>query len=126
MTELETNRIKGFLGLCYRAGQVILGQDACVDAVRRETAALVLLDVGSTETSKKRFRNACRSHGVPLHGMPEGLIAGALGKSGAMAVALRQGTMAEKLKELIPDEAALDIQQFNYPNDRADIAGVQA
>ena len=36
MTELEIKKLKGFLGLCYRAGQVILGQDACVDAVRRQ------------------------------------------------------------------------------------------
>ncbi|MFH1513200.1 MAG: ribosomal L7Ae/L30e/S12e/Gadd45 family protein, partial [Bacillota bacterium] len=100
MTEQEARKLKGFLGLCQRAGQVILGQDACVDAVRRKTAALVLLDVSSTDVSKKRFRNACLSHHVPLYGVPRGLIAQALGKDGRMAAAIRQGTMAEKLKQL--------------------------
>ena len=125
MTERELGKLRGFLGLCHRAGQVILGQDACVDAVRRESAALLLMDEGSTETSKKRFRNACQSHGVPLYGVPEGLIAGALGKSGAMAAAVRKGTMAGKLEDLLPKETVTE-QQLNYPNDRADIAGVQA
>lgn len=126
MTERELGKLRGFLGLCHRAGQVILGQDACVDAVRGETAALLLLDGGSTETSKKRFRNACYSHHVPLYGVPEGLIAGALGRSGAMAAAVRKGTMAAKLKELLAGGAVTQSQQPDYPNDRADIAGVQA
>ncbi|HPJ01526.1 MAG TPA: ribosomal L7Ae/L30e/S12e/Gadd45 family protein [Candidatus Limiplasma sp.] len=126
MTERDWGKIRGFLGLCHRAGQVILGQDACVDAIRKESAALVLLDESSTQTSTKRFRNACHSHGVPLYGVPEGLIAGALGRSGAMAAAVRRGTMAGKLKELLPNDAVIQNQQLNYPNDRADIAGVQA
>ncbi len=126
MTEREWGKLRGFLGLCHRAGQVILGQDAIVDAVRKKSTALVLLDVSSTETSHKRFRNACYSHHVPLYGVPEGLIAGALGRSGAMAAAVRQGTMAGKLRELVPDEAVIKQQQNNDTNDRADIAGVQA
>ena len=105
MTQQETAKLKGFLGLCHRAGQVILGQDACVDAVRRQITALLLVDASSTETSQKRFRNACRSHHVPLYSLPENLIAGALGKDGAKAAAIRRGTMAEKLRELLPREA---------------------
>jgi ribosomal protein L7Ae-like RNA K-turn-binding protein len=126
LTERETVKLKGFLGLCRRAGQVILGQDACVDAVRRQEAALVLVDSGSTETSKKRFRNACFSHRVPLYGVPEGLIAQALGKNGAMAAAVRRGTMALRLQELLPEEILYGERPLNSDNERADIAGVQA
>jgi hypothetical protein len=126
LTEKETVKLRGFLGLCHRAGQVILGQDACVDLVRREMAALVLLDETSTETSRKRFRNACYSHYVPLYGVPEGLIAGALGRSGAMVAAVRRGTMAGKLEALLPKEAVIERKQLNFPNEHTDIAGVQA
>jgi ribosomal protein L7Ae-like RNA K-turn-binding protein len=126
LTEQETTRVKGFLGLCHRAGQVVLGQDACIDAVRKRSAALALLDESSSEPSKKRFRNACESHRVPLYQVPEGLIAGALGRNGAMAAAVRRGTMAGKLSELLPKEAIIDTQQFTNHNDHADIAGVQA
>lgn len=125
MTRQETEKLRGFLGLCHRAGQVILGQDACVDAVRKQMAALLLLDLGSTETSKKRFRNACQSHHVPLYGLPEGLIAGALGRDGVKAAAIRRGTMAGKLRELLPVETIIDDERTNN-NERADIAGVQA
>ncbi len=127
MTQRDAIKIRGFLGLCQRAGQVILGQDACVDAVRRRAAALVLLDEGSTDVSKKRFRNACKSHRVPLCEVPAGLIAGALGKEGRMAAAVRPGTMAQKLLELAGASLAAQTSGDNLTeNDSADIAGVQA
>ncbi len=127
MTQRDAIKIRGFLGLCQRAGQVILGQDACVDAVRRRAAALVLLDEGSTDVSKKRFRNACGSHSVPLCEVPAGLIAGALGKEGRMAAAVRPGTMAQKLLELADAGLAAGTCSNNFnENDSADIAGVQA
>jgi ribosomal protein L7Ae-like RNA K-turn-binding protein len=127
VTEQETIKLKGFLGLCYRAGQVILGQDACVEAVRRNQAALVLLDETSTDVSRKRFSNACTSHRVPLYGVPGGLIAQALGKEGRMAAAVRPGTMAQKLQGLIREESMTDCHsETNLTNESANIAGVRA
>lgn len=120
-------KLKGFLGLCQRAGQVILGQDACVDAVRRNQAALVVLDEGSSDVSKKRFRNACTSHHVPLYAAPRDLIAQALGKENRMAVAVRPGTMAQKLKELARDTMLTDGKpETDSIEDSANIAGVRA
>jgi len=125
LTEQEAGKIKGFLGLCCRAGQVIFGQDACVDAIRKKTAAIVLIDDSSTEGSKKRFRNACFSHHVPLYGLPEGFIAQATGRDGRRAAAIRHGTMAGKLEELMGKQPMAENRQSNT-NESADIAGVQA
>lgn len=127
MTQQEANKLKGFLGLCYRAGQIVLGQDACVNAVRKHLVALVLLDETSTDVSRKRFRNACTSHHVPLYGVPDGLIAQALGKEGRMAAAVRPGTMAQKLQGLIREESMTDCHlETNPTNESANIAGVRA
>ena len=51
-----------------------------MEAVRSETAAIVLMDSGSAPTTRKRFSDSCASHRVPLYCVPEGLIAQALGK----------------------------------------------
>jgi len=127
LTDQETIKIKGFLGLCCRAGQVILGQDACVDAIRRKTVAVVLLDDSSTEVSKKRFRNSCTSHHVPLYGVSRGLIGQATGKNGRMVAAIRQGTMANKLMELMAEQTVTaNRQSTGWKNESANIAGVQA
>ena len=107
MTEQLQHRLAGFLGLCGRAGQITLGQDACVAAVRSETAALVLIDEGSAPTTMKRFTDSCFSHQVPLYGVPCGLISQALGKDGRMTVAVRAGSMATKLVALLAEETPI-------------------
>lgn len=107
MTEQTLQRLSGFLGLCGRAGQVTMGQDACVAAVRAETAAIVLLDAGSSAATQKRFTDSCTSHRIPLYSVPPGMISQALGKDGRMTVTVKRGRMAQKLFTLLTDETPL-------------------
>ena len=133
MTEQMLRQLAGFLGLCGRAGQIALGQDACVDAVRSETAVVVLMDEGSAPTTRKRFSDSCASHRVPLYSVPRGMISQALGKDGRMTVTVKRGRMAQKLLELLREEVPLSGMDSsrNEPdphsqNSSADNAGVQA
>ena len=133
MTEQMLHQLKGFLGLCGRAGQVTMGQDACVAAVRSETAVLVLMDEQSAPTTRKRFSDSCASHHVPLYSVPAGLISQALGKDSRMTVTVKRGRMAQKLFELLREEVPLSgtNSSDNKPdshsqNTSADNAGVQA
>ncbi len=107
MTATQWQRLKGFLGLCARAGETVLGQDACVDAVRRETAAVVLMDEHSAQNTRKRFLDSCASHHVPLYSIPAELITQAVGKDGRMTVAVKRGKMADKLLHLLCEENPL-------------------
>lgn len=91
----------GLLGLCVRAGQAAFGEDGCVALIRTGQAALVLVDEGASENAKKRYRDSCRHYQAPLAFAPEGMIARATGRSGRMAVALKPGGLAEKLKVLL-------------------------
>jgi ribosomal protein L7Ae-like RNA K-turn-binding protein len=133
LTQATSERIKGFLGLCARAGQTTLGQDACLEAVRRESAALLLMDESSGPTTQKRFLDSCQSHRVPLYGAPPGLISKALGKDGRMTVAIQKGGMARKLLEMLGDERPLagaepdrETPDPQSQNSNANHAGVQA
>ncbi|MCE5344575.1 MAG: hypothetical protein LLF96_13470 [Eubacteriales bacterium] len=133
MTESTLHQLQGFLGLCARAGQTTLGQDACVQAVRGETAVLLLMDEASAPTTRKRFSDSCASHNVPLYSVPAGMIAQALGKDGRMTVAIKRGKMAQKLFELLQDEHPLAGTERNRnepdpqnQNSNANHAGVQA
>ena len=107
MTDATLASVQGFLGLCGRAGQAVLGQEACVEAVRSETVAVVLLDESSSPASLKRFTDSCATHHVPLYGMPAGFIARAVGKDGRMSVALKRGGMAKRMMELLRQERPL-------------------
>lgn len=109
MTELLENRVIGFLGLCMRAGRIISGQEACVDLVRRDAAALVLLDAGASENTHKRIADACHSHGVPMWCLREGALGQAIGKRGRMVIALEAGGMAQNLLSMLDEEPKLSI-----------------
>ena len=104
MTETLEKQLAGFLGLCARAGQLTLGQDACVSAIRAGSSALTLIDADASENTRKRIADSCASHGSPLYEAPAGMIAGAVGKSGRMTVVVKAGGMAQKLLSLLKDE----------------------
>ena len=133
MTDTTLERVRGFLGLCGRARQTVLGQDACVEAVRGESAALILIDEGSSPTTRKRFFDSCATHRVPLYSVPQGMISQALGKDGRMTVAVKRGRMAQQLLTLLAGEttlAGMDTDpEDTDPKNRissANHAGVQA
>ena len=107
MTEQIENQVINFLGLCMRAGRVTSGQEACVDLARQEAAALVLMDAGASENTRKRLTDACHSHNVPLYELTEGELGRAIGKNGRMVVALKEDGMARKLLTLLQNETQL-------------------
>ena len=123
MTAEASARVKGFLGLCTRAGQLIFGQDACVDAVRAQRAAVVLLDESCSANTRKRLEDACRTHGIPLYSLAAELIAGAVGKDGRKVAALRPGSMADKMLSLLAEELTVDsyqlpVSSFQFPESK--------
>jgi ribosomal protein L7Ae-like RNA K-turn-binding protein len=107
MTIEAEKRVTGFLGLCMRAGQLISGQEACVDTIRNGEAAIVLLDGAASENTRKRVTDASHSHSAPLYGLSEGALGHAIGKKGRMVICLKAGGMADKLLATLKDEPRL-------------------
>ena len=107
MTGETVNQVAGFLGLCKRAGKLSLGQEACVKAVRKRNAALVLLDEGCSGNTRKRFEDTCKTYATPLYSMPAGQVAKAVGRECRMVVAIEPGSMAQKLLGLLLQEVSM-------------------
>ena len=51
--------------------------------------------------------NACSAHDAPLYAMPLGRLGQAVGKEGRMVVCIGGGGMAQKLLELLRQEAPI-------------------
>lgn len=107
MNEQIENQVIQFLGLCMRAGRIISGQEACVELARQEEAALVLMDAGVSDNTRKRITDACHSHNVPLYEISEGELGRAIGKKGRMMAALKMDGMAQKLLNLLKGQPGL-------------------
>ncbi len=91
------DRAMNMLGLCARAGKLITGEKACVQAVRSGAARAVLLDGAASENAVKAVSQACGTHGVPLRRTGPGALGRAIGKPTRMAAAITDAGMAAQV-----------------------------
>ena len=94
------NRMLNMLGLCMRAGKIISGEKACVQAIRMGAACAVVLDKAAAKNATKAVTDACNYHEVPLIFAPEDELGFAIGKPGRMVVAITDPSMAERIIQL--------------------------
>ena len=93
-------RMLNMLGLCMRAGKIISGEKACVQAVRMGGACAVVLDSAAAKNAVKSVTDACTYHEVPLVTAPADELGYAIGKSGRMVAAITDPSMADRILEL--------------------------
>ena len=93
-------RMLNMLGLCMRAGKIISGEKACVQAVRAGGACAVVLDRAAAKNAVKAVSDACIFHEVPLIYAPEYELGDAIGKPGRMVAAITDPSMADRILEL--------------------------
>jgi len=94
------NRMLNMLGLCMRAGKIISGEKACVQAIRAGGACAVVLDRAAAKNANKSITDACTYHEVPLIFAPENELGFAIGKPGRMVAAITDPSMADRILQL--------------------------
>lgn len=94
------DRMLNMLGLCARAGRLVTGEKACVQAIRAGGAHAALLDGAASANAVKALTDACNSHGVPLVRTGEFALGDAIGKPGRMAAVITDARMAARIIEL--------------------------
>ena len=94
------NRAMGMLGLCARAGKLVSGEKACIQAIRAGTARFVLLDGGAMKNTEKSVTDACANRSVPLVRTAAFALGDAIGKPGRMVVAVTDPGFAERMIQL--------------------------
>ena len=97
---IERSDFFSMLGLAMRAGQLSFGEDGVRKAIASGAAALVLLDAGASDNTKKRMRDSCTYYGVPLMETAAGRLGEAVGRPGRMSAAVARGPLCEKLAAL--------------------------
>ena len=97
---IERSDFFSMLGLAMRAGQLSFGEDGVRKAIASGAAALVLLDAGASDNTKKRMRDSCAYYGVPLMETAAGRLGEAVGKPGRMSAAVARGPLCDRLAAL--------------------------
>ena len=93
-------RMLNMLGLCMRAGKLMSGEKACVQAIRSGSACAVVLDRAAAKNAVKAVTDACSWHEVPLILAPENELGYAIGKPGRMVAAITDPSFADRILQL--------------------------
>ena len=94
------NRMLNMLGLCMRAGKLVSGEKAAIQAVRMGSACAVVLDKAAAKNATKAVTDACSWHEVPLILAPENELGYAIGKPGRMVAAITDPSFADRILQL--------------------------
>ena len=93
------DRMLNMLGLCARAGKLVTGEKACVQAIRGGSAYAAVLDGAAAGNAVKAVSQACQTHGVPLARTAPCALGSAIGKPSRMAAAIIDAQMAARVIE---------------------------
>ena len=97
---IDNQAFYSMLGIAMRAGVLTMGTDGVLTAIAAGKAALVLLDDGASENTKKKLKDCCAFHGAQLVMTQPDALGFAVGKPGRMCAAVAKGTLCDKLKAL--------------------------
>ena len=99
------DRLLSFLGLCRRAGKLVIGNDPLREAIETGKALLVLVASDISENTLKKVNAAVSAGNVPCYRVnrTKDEISFSLGKTCACLAVIDKG-FADKLKELIEAE----------------------
>ncbi|MNI84071.1 putative ribosomal protein YlxQ [compost metagenome] len=88
------------MGLAMRAGKVVHGDQAVLDAVRSKEAKLVVVATDASDNTRKKVADKCSHYQIPLveYGVRDDLGA-AIGKESRVVVAVTDAGFARLLTE---------------------------
>jgi ribosomal protein L7Ae-like RNA K-turn-binding protein len=99
------DRLLSILGLCRRAGKIILGTDPVTESVCQGKAVLVIMAKDFSNNSKKNILKACADKSVPYYTVErtKDEMGMALGKYCAV-VSITDKGFSDKIQEIILKE----------------------
>lgn len=107
----EEQKALGTIGLALRSGNVVSGEFLTEKSIREHKAKLVIVAGDASDNTKKKFRNACKYHRVPLSFFSDkGTLGSALGKENRASLAI----LDEGFAKSITKNSILCMEEFEY------------
>jgi len=97
-------KVYSYIGLSQKAGRLKSGEGACINAIAKGEAQLVIISEDASDNTKKRFSNKAEYYGVNyfVKGLRDDL-SSAIGKANRPVVVITDRGLAEKISEFLRD-----------------------
>ena len=100
MNNLNRNKILSILGLCKKSGNLTLGFDSCIEAVKQKKSQLILITCDLSDNTKQKLFNQVNANLICSVEISMDDINAILGKSCGIISVNNKG-FAEKIKSLL-------------------------
>ena len=99
---INKQKVIGYLGLSMKAGKLILGADACEEAIQKRKVKLMIVAEDASERTKKKFQMLCESNKIEYieWGKIE-KISKAIGKNNKAVIGMKDKSLSEAIKKVI-------------------------
>lgn len=104
------NKILSLLGLAMRSGNLVSGEFAVCEAVRKNNASLVIISRDASNNTKKMYRNLCNHYQVPLYvGCDKEQLGHAIGKEFRVSVAVTEQGFADAVCKQLDKGKSMEV-----------------
>ena len=98
----NNQRVLGLIGLCRRAGKLIFGSEACLEAVERKKVKLILVAEDAASKTKENFIYFCEKNKIPIVQFGRiDEISKAIGKDNKAVIGIKEKNLADEIVKII-------------------------
>lgn len=105
LRNLKQNKIYSLLGIAMRGRNLVSGEHQTLEAVKKGSAALVIIAEDASDNTRKLFSDKCSFYGIPIfrYGTKENL-GQAIGKEVRSSVCVCDAGLANAIVKLLEQE----------------------
>lgn len=63
---INKQKLLGLLGICAKAGAIVSGTDACMEAIDKKKIKLILVAEDASSRTKEHFKIKCDKESIPI------------------------------------------------------------
>ena len=98
----SNQRVLGLIGLATRAGKVVFGSEATMEAIERKKVRLVLVAGDAADRTKENFTFKCEKTGIPVVAISTiDEISKAIGKSNKAVIGIKEKNLVNEILKII-------------------------
>lgn len=99
---MENKKIAGYIGLAAKAGKIVFGTDACIDAIKRKKIDFLIIACDASERTKNKFKILCENEEIKyLEWENIELLSRTIGKNNKAIVGIKDKNLSNAIIKII-------------------------
>ena len=99
---INYQKLYGLMGLATKAGKLICGTDACLEAIEKNSIKIILMANDASERTKKLFKEKCKVINIPIYEICTiEELSKSIGKENKAVIGIKENGFAKAIKKII-------------------------